>query len=309
MNISSEAKVGITVFLAAIAAVVGFRFMSDYPILRQSQEINTVFERIDGLGTGSQVFVRGVKIGSVSGVQLTGADSVQISMRLDMPRPLPGGSVAYLTSLGLIEGKSIVIELGDLPREVEHGEFIEGVYVESMMETIGKRGEELGGDLSSSFTELNQFLAQLNETLDDDARVTLSQTLQSASSATERIAAILEGKQTEIDNAIDSGSSMLAQLDTLATDSRPRVDSLMVSLEKNLHDLEHIRIELEGATTGLNQIIDKINNGEGTLGKMVNDPAVYDNLDELTKELSELVKGINENPGRYLRHMSIIEIF
>lgn len=42
---------------------------------------------------------------------------------------------------------------------------------------------------------------------------------------------------------------------------------------------------------------------------MVNDPAVYDNLDELTKELNELVKGINENPGRYLRHMNIIEIF
>ncbi|CAN5189196.1 MlaD family protein [soil metagenome] len=309
MNISSEAKVGITVLLAAIAAVVGFRFMSDYPILRQSQEVNTVFERVDGLGTGSQVFVRGVKVGSVSRVQLTAADSVQISMRLDMPHPLPIGSVAYLTSLGLIEGKSIVIELGDSPQEVEHGEFIEGVYVESMMETLGKRGEELGGDLSSTFTELNQFLAQLNETLDDDARVTLNQTLQSASSATERIAEILEGKQTEIDNAIVSGSSMLAQLDTLATDNRPRVDSLMVSLEKNLNDLEQIRIELEGATTGLNQIIDKINNGEGTLGKMVNDPTVYDNLDELTKELSELVKGINENPGRYLRHMSIIEIF
>jgi phospholipid/cholesterol/gamma-HCH transport system substrate-binding protein len=309
LNISSEAKVGITVLLAAIAAIVGFRFMSDYPILRQSQEVNTVFERIDGLSTGSQVFVRGVKVGSVSRVQLTETDSVRISMRLDMPRPLPRGSVAYLTSLGLIEGKSIVIELGDSPETVEFGEYIEGFYVETMMETLGRRGEDLGDDLSDSFTELNQFLAQLNEAFDDEARTSLNQTLQSTSSATERIASILENKQAEIDRAIDSGSSMLAQLDTLATDSRPRVDTLMVTLEKNIRDLEQIRIELEGATTGLNEIIDKINNGEGTLGKMVNDPAVYDNLDELTKELHQLVKGINENPGRYLRHMSIIDIF
>lgn len=309
MNISSEAKVGITVLLAAIAAFVGFRFMSDYPILRQSQEVNTIFERVDGLGTGSQVFVRGVKVGSVSRVQLTEADSVRISMRLDMPRPLPRGSVAYLTSLGLIEGKSIVIELGDSPETVEFGEYIEGVYVETMMETLGRRGEDLGDDLSDSFTELNQFLAQLNEAFDDEARSSLNQTLQSTSNATERIAAILENKQAEIDLAIESGSSMLAQLDTLATDSRPRVDTLMVTLEKNIRDLEQVRIELEGATKGLNEIIDKINNGEGTLGKMVNDPAVYDNLDELTKELHELVKGINENPGRYLRHMSIIELF
>lgn len=309
MNISSEAKVGITVLLAAIAAVVGFRFMSDIPILRQSQEVTTTFQRVDGLGTGSQVYVRGVKVGSVSDVRLTPADSVQISMRLDMQRPLPRGSVAYLTSLGLIEGKSIVIELGDSDEAVAYGEEIEGVYIESMMETLGKRGEELGDDLSSTFTELNRFLAQLNETFDDEARVSMNQTLRSTSNATERIAAILEDKQTEIDLAIESGSSMLAQLDTLATDSRPRVDTLMVTLEKNIRDLEQIRIELEGATTGLNEIIEKVNNGEGTLGKMVNDPAVYDNLDELTKELNELVKSINENPGRFLRHMSIIEIF
>ncbi len=309
MNISSEAKVGITVLLAAIAAVVGFRFMSDIPILRQSQEVSTTFQRVDGLGTGSQVFVRGVKVGSVSDVRLTQADSVQIKMRLDMQRPLPRGSVAYLTSLGLIEGKSIVIELGDSSEIVAYGEEIEGVYVESMMETLGKRGEELGDDLSSTFTEFNRFLGQLNETFDDEARVSMTQTLRSTSNATERIAAILEDKQTEIDLAIESGSSMLAQLDTLAADSRPRVDSLMVTLESNIRDLEQIRIELEGATTGLNEIIEKVNSGEGTLGKMVNDPAVYDNLDELTKELNELVKSINENPGRFLRHMSIIEIF
>ncbi len=283
--------------------------MSDVPILRQSLDVKTTFERVDGLGTGSQVLVRGVKVGSVSNVQLTEADSVEITMRLDMQRPLPRGSVAYLTSQGLIEGKSIVIQLGSSSETVEFGESIEGVYVESMLETLGSRGDELGDDLSNTFTELNQFLAQLNETFDDDARVSMNQTLRSTSHATERIAEILDNKQTEIDLAIESGSSMLAHLDTLASESRPRIDSLMVTLEKNISDLEQIRIELEGASTGLNEIIEKINNGDGTLGKMVNDPSVYDNLDELTKELNELVKGINENPGRYLRHMSIIEIF
>lgn len=309
MNISSETKVGITVLLAAVAAVVGFRFMSDIPIFSQSQKIQTTFVRADGLGTGSQVFIRGVKVGSVSDVQLTASDSVSVTIRLDIDRELPRGSVAYLTSLGLIEGKSIVIELGESEENIEFGGKIEGAYVESMMETLGSRGEDLGDDLSSSFTELNTFLAQLNETLDDEARVTLNQTLQNTSQATQQIAGILENKQQEIDLAINSGSSMLAQLDTLATDSRPRVDSLMVSLESNISELEKIRVELEGASAGLNEIIEKINTGQGTLGKMVNDPAVYDNLDELTKELNELVKGINEDPGRYLKHMDLIKVF
>jgi ABC-type transporter Mla subunit MlaD len=309
LNIKSETKVGITVLLAAIAAVVGFRFMSDVPILSQSQKVQTTFVRTDGLGTGSQVFVRGVKVGSVSDVQLTSSDSVRVTMRLDMSRPLPEGTKAYLTSLGLIEGKSIVLELGTSTETVEFGESIEGEYVPSMMESLGSRGEALGDDLSSTFTELNSFLERLNQTLDEDAQTSLNQTLENTSQATQRVASILNEKQEDIDKAISSGSSMLARLDTLAADNSPRVDSLMISLESNIRELEKIRVELEGATAGLNQILEKINNGEGTIGKMVNDPSLYENLDELTGELNKLVKGINEDPGRYLKHMDIIEVF
>ena len=309
MKISSEAKVGITVLLAGLAAVVGFRFMSDVPILSQSQKVQTTFMRTDGLGTGSQVFVKGVKVGSVSEVQLTPSDSVRVTMRLDMSRPIPKGTIAYLTSLGLIEGKSIVLELGSSDENVEFGESIEGVYVQSMLESLGSKGEALGDDLSSTFTELNSFLEQLNETFDEGAQSSLNQTLENTSAATRQIASILDEKQGEIDRAISSGSSMMGQLDTLATDNRPRVDSLMVSLENNINELEKIRIELEGASAGLNEIIEKINTGQGTIGKMVNDPTLYNNLDSLSNELNDLVKGINEDPGRFLKHMDIIELF
>lgn len=309
MNISSETKVGITVLLAAIAAVVGFRFMSDVPILSQSQMVQTTFERADGLGSGSQVFVKGVKVGSVSEVHLTPSDSVRVTMRLDMNRPLPKGTVAYLTSLGLIEGKSIVLDLGSSDEDVEFGGTIEGRYVQSIMETLGSKGQELGDDLTSTFTELNIFLEQLNETLDEDAQSSLNETLENTSAATRQISSMLEKKQQDIDKAITSGSSMLAQLDTLASENRPRVDSVMASLEQNIRELEKVRVELEGASAELNEILQKINSGQGTIGKMVNDPSLYNNLDELTNELNELVKGINEDPGRYLKHMSIIELF
>ncbi len=309
MNISSETKVGITVLLAAIAAVIGFRFMSDVPILSQSQKIEATFPRADGLASGSQVFVRGVKVGSVSRVELTSLDSVNVTMRLDVDRPLPKGSVAYLTSLGIIEGKSIVIELGDSEEDLEFGGRIEGVYVESMVESLGSKGQELSDDLSSTFTELNSFLEQLNSTLDDDARMSLNSTLQNTSRATQQVADMVEQKEDEVNLAINSGSTMLARLDTLTRDNRPRVDSLVASLERNINELEKIRTELEGASSGLNDIIEKINSGQGTVGKMVNDPQMYDNIEELTDELNKLVKGINEDPGRYLKHMKLIEIF
>lgn len=309
MKLSNEVKVGITVLLAIFVAIIGFRFMRDVPIFRQSMEISAVFDRADGLSSGNQVYVKGVRVGSVSRINLTPDRNVIINMRIDTDMPIPRGSVARLTSLGIVEGKSIVIELGTSTEYVQYGEEIEGIYTETMMEVLGQKGEELGDDVSDTIYELNMFLRQLNETLDDDTRTTLNQTLDNVYQTTSRISEILEGKQAEIDNAIDSGSRMLSQLDTLVTDSRPRVDSLMATLEQNISELEKVRVELESATANFNEILEKINHGEGTIGKLVNDPSIYENLDSLTIELNNLIKGINENPGRYLRHMSIIDIF
>ena len=309
MKFSNEAKVGLTVLLAVIVAIIGFRFMRDIPIFRQAMQVSAVFERADGISNGNLVYIKGVRVGSVNRVQLMQDANVRIHMRIDSEIPIPRNSTANLTSLGIVEGKSIVIELGTSSEYIQYGDEIDGFYTETMMEVLGQKGEELGDDVSNTIYELNQFLRQLNATLDDDTRATLDQTLRSTMETTGRIAAILEGKKDEIDTAIDAGSRMLIQLDTLVTESRPRVDSLMFTVEQSIRDLEQVRLELETATASLNQILEKMNHGEGTIGRLLNDPSVYENLDSLTIELNNLVKGINENPGRYLRHMSIIDIF
>lgn len=309
MKMSNEVKVGITVLLAFLVAVIGFRFMRDVPIFRQTMEITAQFDRGDGISQGSIVNVRGVKVGSVSEVRLTDDNNVKIRMRLDGRTRVPANSVAQLTSLGIVDGKSIVLQLGDSDELAEHGDEIEGVYVESMTEMLGNRGEDLADDASASLSELNAFLKQLNRTFDEERGDQIGDTFGNAERATRQISEILEQKKSDIEQAISAGSNMMSQLDTLATDNRPKVDSIMESLEYNVAELAKVREEMERATANLNNILEKIDGGEGTLGKLVNDPEMYDNLNELTIEMNNLVRGINENPGRYLRHMSIIELF
>jgi len=305
----NEVKIGLTVLLAIIVAIVGFRFMRDVPIFRQTLEITAVFDRGDGINRGSLVNLKGVKVGSVSRVRLTPENRVRVTMQLDEDLQIPENSEAHLTSLGIVEGKSIVIQLGDSEKDVGYGGEIDGVYIEGVTEVLGSKGEELAGDVSESLSELNQFLRQLNATLDDETRTSVDQTLKNADETMKILSETLDNNQRDIDNAIKSASRTMMQLDTLTTDNRPRVDSLLASLEENVSELHKVRTELEEATTNLNQILDKVNRGEGTMGKLVNDPSLYENLDQLTKEMNTLVKGINEDPGRYLKHMSIIEVF
>lgn len=309
MKLSNEAKVGITVFLAVVVAIIGFRFMRDVPIFGSSLQISSTFEKADGISTGSLVYIKGVRVGSVNSVQLTPENNVHVGMSIDTDVNIPNDSRASLTSLGIVEGKSIVIELGTSSQMVESGDEIMGTYAQTIMETLGAQGEQLGSDVSNSINELNQFLRQLNETLDDETRVKLDETLNNLLESTDRVATLLAEKQGDIDQAIESGSRVISQLDTLATNNRPKVDSLMTSLEENVRKLSTVREELETASISLNELLDKLNRGDGTMGKLINDPSVYENLDSLTIELNKLVKGINEDPGKYLKHMSIIEVF
>jgi phospholipid/cholesterol/gamma-HCH transport system substrate-binding protein len=306
---SNELKVGITVILAIIAGYIGFRFMSDMPVFRQSHEIITTFDRVDGLGTGNLVYMNGVKIGSVKRIDLTPDHRVRVTLSIELDIDIPDDSVALLTSIGLLDGKAIVIQRGSSAQPIGYNEEIEGIYVDTMMETLAEKGQELGDDITDSFTELNQFLMQLNSTLDEENRQAIGQAITNIEVTTGTVSELLTSRQKELEEAIISANQMLAQLDTLITDSRPHADTLMINLKESSEDLKKISKELDETVNHLNQILLKINEGDGTLGRMVNDPSLYQNADSLSIELRNLIKGINENPGRYLRHMNLIEVF
>ncbi len=67
--------------------------------------------------------------------------------------------------------------------------------------------------------------------------------------------------------------------------------------------------ELNKSTLTLNNILNKIDSGEGTLGKLVSDPSLYNNLDTLSVNLNQLIKDIQADPKKYLKHMRLVEVF
>jgi exonuclease VII small subunit len=83
----------------------------------------------------------------------------------------------------------------------------------------------------------------------------------------------------------------------------------MISIEQNMNELSRVSRELEQTSATLNSVLEKIDRGEGTLGKMLNDPSMYENLNSASARLDTLLMGINEDPGRYLKHMKIFEVF
>jgi len=309
LKISNEVKIGLTVLVAFIITLIGFRFMRDVPIFSQAKILETTFQRVNGLTEGSIVYLNGVKVGSVSRIELMPNDSVRVIMNMERLEGIPKGTIAQLTSLSLIEGKSIVLAKGDSPEIVDSGQRIKGVYVDSIIEVLSEKGEDLGQDLSATFTELNAFLNKLNDTINEGTKKNFNETFSNAAKATGTLANMLQEKQVEIDKAIDAASRTMQQIDTLTSNNRGRVDSLLTHLETNMKEIEVTRRNLDQSLESLNELLERVNNGDGTFGKLVNDSSLYNNTDSLAVEMKKLMKEFNENPRKFLKHMNIIEVF
>lgn len=309
MNLSNEVKVTITVIAALIVAFIGFRIMNDIPIFRQSQKAFTYFERVDGLTTGAYVYVNGVKVGSVKGIDLVSKDSVRVTMYFDLGIDIPKNSVARLTSSGLLDGKVVVVEPGDSPENIEYEDTIEGVYSGGLMETLEDEGERLSNNVSESFDNLNQLLEQLNQTISEENRENVNSILSDLNSASDDVSMLLENKRQELETSITHANRFLANLDTVSTTNKSRVDSALVGMERTLAEIETLSRNLNETNTRLDSILSKVDRGEGTLGELVNNPSLYNNLDSLSAEMKTLIKNINEDPGKYMKHLRLIEVF
>lgn len=309
MKISNELKVALTILAALAVGFVGYRVMSDLPLLRQSTVVHSYFSRTDGLTPGNYVYVNGVKVGSVKKMELLKGDSVRVTMNFDLGVEIPKNSVAYLESSGLLDEKAIIVKRGDADQDLQYGDYIKGVYRGGMMETLKEEGEQLSEDVSESFEKLNRFLAQLNTMLSEENKGRVDSVLQNLKSTSDQISDLFENRRQDIESSITHAQQFLANVDTMSAHNKARVDSVFSSLERSLNELETLSHDLNETNSQLNQVLTKINEGKGSLGKLVNDPTLYNNLEDLSGNMNSLVKNINENPRKYLKHMRLIEVF
>lgn len=308
-KVSNEIKIGLTVIVAVIIAFIGFRIMKDMPLFKTSNVIYTKFDQVYGLIPGNTVNVRGFKIGSVKRMQLMGSDSTLVTLSIEEEYNIPVGSVAILKSSGFLGGKYIEISKSDQDQMISDGATIQGVFEEGIMDTFAEEGSKLSGDISASIQGFEKLITNLNEIMDKDNKQNISGVMANLQNTTSDISALLDERRSDIDSMIVAARSTMVNLDDLSTANKEKMGQLITNLEAASGRMDTLSAELNKTTLTLNDVLTKINEGQGSLGKLVNDTSLYNNLDSLTFNLNDLIKNINEEPGKYLKHMRLIEVF
>ena len=309
MTLSNELKIGIVVITALVVSFFGFRFMNDEPLLSNVNLLNTKFNNVDGLRKGNTVTMNGFKVGSVRDMlYLMDEDSVFVELSITEPISIPVGSIATLAAPDVLGATTIQIVRSKNSEILEWGSTIRGEQTVGLLSTFSDQGVALADTAQVTLSEIKKLIRGINE-IEEGTSSQIVSAVDNFKKVGDVVAEIISSRKTQIDSLILATTNTLKNISTLSDTSSADLKSLAANLETFSSDLKQLSKSLQESTHSLNNILSKIDKAEGTLGLMLNDPSLYNNVDSLTYNLNNLILNFQENPSEYLKYMRLIEIF
>ena len=300
---SKELKTGIIAVIIIGISIWGFNFLKGQNILHPSSRIFKVeYAKIGGLTKSSAVTINGLKVGKVENIEFETSEEKRghliVTFIIDNEFEFSRKSIVKIYSPNPLSVSNLAIVPNYEGDFAVSGDFLQGEIEESLFTSIGERLNPLQQKIESVIVRADTLFSGVNKILNDD-------TINGINSSI----ANLGGTITDIRNTIQAVNSMVADnqenlKSTIENTKNITENFSKVSDSLSAVDFNKIINNAEQAVHNFNEMSEKINSGEGTLGKLINDKSMYNNLEAATGELEQLLRDIKLNPKRYI-HFSI----
>jgi phospholipid/cholesterol/gamma-HCH transport system substrate-binding protein len=300
---SKELKTGIVLIIIIVSFIWGFNFLKGHDVFQpNSRSYNVEYTNVGGLTEASLVTINGLKVGQVDDIDFNDSPEkrgnliVRFSLENDFefsknsvvkiysPNPLSGSNLAIIPSY---EGESAV-----------SGDFLKGQIESSLFTSIGEKLDPIQAKLENVIVSADTLFQRINNVLDyktsesikrsvEGLELTIFDIRETLSSVNSMIDSTSVGLKETIENTKNITNNLSKVTDTLANSN---IGEIMRKAEITL--------------TTVNSLLDGMDKGKGTLGKLINDDAMYDNLTNVSKELENLLREMKLNPKRFV-HFSL----
>src|SRR5690606_13039691 len=204
-------------------------------------------------------------------------------------------SIARIYGGGIIGGKSLaIIPVFESNVIATTGDTLQSQVEEGIMELVNDRLTPLQMKIESAVEGVDSLMVAVNDVLDEKSRKNLRSSIADLNAITSSFVVSSTKLQSLLTNNEDKLNRTFDNLDATTQNFAAFSDSLA---QVNLNQMVN---ELETTIKNFKSLSEKLNNGEGTLGKLLNDDSLYDNLDFATKQLEELLQDVKLNPTRYI---------
>lgn len=285
-----EAQVGVFVLVGLIAFVIVLFWMTDPATFRGRYMLVTEVTNAGGVRSGDPIQMRGVNIGRVHGFEMVENSRVYITMEIEGEWEIPIGSSTKMGEAGLFGGRVLEIEQGTGP----------GAYAD--FDTIP--GESaVGSGLLSSVDDLS---LQASDVLNSLSAMLTDETVGSVQGSAQELQALLtelsamtreqRGALSELTASLNNAADGLES----ASAAGPDIASAIARADSAMAMLAETGESLDAATTSLSTILDRMERGEGTLGRLSTDETLYVSLNDAALALNSLLADLQANPNKYI---------
>lgn len=307
MKISNEVRVGILVTIALASLIWGLNYLKGKDFFTTSKKFYAIYDNVDGLVRSNPVIMSGFRIGIIKKIDFTPDKSGKliVTMLINNDVFVSKDAKANIYSSDFLGSKAMRLDLGNDKNPAEDGDTLASILESSLTSKLQKEVGPVRGKVESLVVSLDSTTTMLRELFNSDTKHNLRSSITH-----------LNNSLGSIDNMINNDNGklklMLENLESISSNFRQHnkeisnvidhLSQLSDSLART-HFVSAINnADLVMAKTSL--VMDKINKGEGSLGLLINDEQLYQNLDKTAKDLDELLKDLKANPKRYV-HLSV----
>ena len=303
MKISRELKTGVVAVTVIALFIWGYNFMKGLNLF--DGPINTYFteyNNVQGLNTASEVTINGVEVGKVVKISFNkDADKrgnliVEFSVENDFQ--FSKNSVAKIYSASLMGGKSLAIVPSYEGKMAKPGDFLQGEIESDIFSSVTEKLNPLQAKVENVIVSADSLMTGLTDILDAKSRKNLKLSIAKLNATISNF----ENISKSVDQLIISNEEKLgntfANVELMTTNLAKLTDTLVNA------NLGVTVKNLETTVTNLNKILASVEAGDGTLGKLLKDEGMYNNLTNSSKELEELLREMKLHPKRFV-HFSL----
>ncbi|SMC55071.1 MlaD family protein [Cellulophaga tyrosinoxydans] len=296
MKISREIKTGIIVVGGILLFIMGFSYLKSTSIFDNSKVFYVVYDNVGGLQPGTPVSINGYTVGNVNNIKFKdNSGKLLVTFSVNNEFEFSNQSKAELYDTGIIGGKGIqIIPMFDGSPMAKSGDTLISSVKPGLTDLVQKNLAPLQSKIEGAVTNADSLMINVNQILDTKTKRDLRESIsglnvlvKSFQGSANNLNALLADNKGELDTAVQNIANITSNFSKLS-DSISQAG--LVDTMKNL----------ESTIASLDAMLAKIEQGNGTMGKLMTDDELYTNLSNSTRELDLLLQDFRLNPKRYL---------
>ena len=290
MRISKELKTGVIAIVIITLFIWGYNFLKDQSVYDSIRKFYVEYADVQGLKVNDPVTINGLKVGKVSDISFHPEKVGKLVIQLDITNTVKfsSNSITKIYSPDLLGSKRIkIIMANDGELVAENRDTLKGEIDLGILGELDNQIGPLKSKLENFVSNTDSLILDISNLLDAENQRNLKASIENFKNLSYKVDQILESNKVKIDSVVSNANNSLLSISQM-------MDSL------NKADLGATVVSLQATLRTFNQVLDSVQSGHGSIGKLMRDDALYNNLESASKELEELLRDFKLHPKRYV---------